>query len=134
VKLLSPWLFALASGFVLLRRRFTANALGASILSTVLLLIFMLTNRVFSPQYLIWIAAPCLVLAAHRPNERRIWVLFLFAVLLSQLIFPRGYPILKAFHPLAVILLNVRNLLLVTFTVMLVRHFSVSESSVPIAR
>jgi hypothetical protein len=124
IKQLSPCLFALVAGYVLLRRRFEPNALGATLLTSVLLLVFMLTNRVFSPQYLIWIAAPVVVLAAHRPTQWRLWLLFLVAVFLSQLIFPRGYPLLKAFHPLAVALLNLRNLLLIVFTLRLARHYS----------
>jgi hypothetical protein len=124
IKQLSPCLFALVAGYVLLRRRFEPNALGATLLTSVLLLVFMLTNRVFSPQYLIWIAAPIIVLAAHRPEQWRLWVLFLVAVFLSQLIYPRGYPLLKAFHPLAVALLNLRNLLLIVFALGLTRWLS----------
>jgi hypothetical protein len=124
IKLVSPCLFVVASGYVLLRRRFAPNGLGVSVLSCVLLLVFMLTNRVFSPQYLIWIAAPLLVLAAHQPAERRLWWTCFAAVLLSQLIFPRGYPLLKAFHPLAVVLLNLRNGLLVWVVVQLLHSYS----------
>jgi hypothetical protein len=124
IKQLSPCLFALVAGYVLLRRRFEPNAMGATLLTSVLLLVFMLTNRVFSPQYLIWIAAPIIVLAAHRPEQWRLWLLFLVAVLLSQLIYPRGYPLLKAFHPLAVALLNLRNLLLIVFALWLTRYHS----------
>jgi hypothetical protein len=106
------------------RRRFTPDALSATVLTVALLLLFMLTNRVFSPQYVIWIAAPVVVLAAHQPEQRRLFGLFIFAVLLSQVIYPRGYPVLKAFHPLAVFVLNVRNLTLVAFMLWLVRRYS----------
>ena len=135
IKLVSPCLFLVATAYVLLRRRFAPTALGATVLTSVLLLLFMLTNRVFSPQYLIWIAAPLLVLAAHQPAERRSWWTCLLAVLLSQLIFPRGYPLLKAFHPLAVVLLNLRNGLLVWVVLRLVRAYSRPSAAIfPTAR
>jgi 4-amino-4-deoxy-L-arabinose transferase-like glycosyltransferase len=124
LKTLSPLLFLLGAGYVCLRRRFSQDGLGATVLSCILLLSFILTHRVFSPQYLIWVGAPLCVLAALQPERRRLWLLFLGAVLLSQLIFPRGYPILKAFHPLAVLVLNLRNLALVVFCVGLVRAYS----------
>jgi hypothetical protein len=124
IKPLSLALFVLASAWLLLRRRFTPDARSATVLSVALLLIFMLTNRVFSPQYLIWVAAPIAVLSALESPPRRLWWLFLLAVLLSQLIYPRGYPVLKALHPAAIVLLNARNLLLVWFTGSLVRAYS----------
>jgi hypothetical protein len=124
VKQLSPVLFVLSAGYVLVRRRFTPDGLGALALTVVLLLLFMLTNRVFSPQYLIWIGAPASVLTARDPARRRLWLVFLVTVLLSQLIYPRGYPLLKALHPLAIFVLDLRNLLLVVFTGLLVRAYS----------
>jgi hypothetical protein len=124
IKPVSLALFVLSSAWLLVRRRFTPDALSATVLTVALLLLFMLTNRVFSPQYVIWIAAPVVVLAAHQPEQRRLFGLFIFAVLLSQLIYPRGYPVLKAFHPAAVFVLNVRNLTLVAFTLLLVRRYS----------
>jgi hypothetical protein len=128
IKPLSLALFVLGSAWLLARRRFTPDALSATVLTIALLLLFMLTNRVFSPQYVIWIAAPVVVLAAHQPEQRRLFGLFIFAVLLSQLLYPRGYPVLKAFHPVAVFVLNVRNLTLVAFTLGFVRSYSSSTS------
>jgi hypothetical protein len=115
VKQLSPVLFLLACGSLSLLRRFSADGRGALCLTLLLLLSFMLTNRVFSPQYLIWIGAPLCVLAAEAPRPARGFALFLGAVLLSQLIFPRGYPVLKALHPLGILLLNLRNFSLIAF-------------------
>jgi hypothetical protein len=124
LKPLSAVLFAVCAGLVIAQRRFRNDAVGACLLSCVLLLIFMLTNRVFSPQYLIWVAAPLCVLCALQPTQRKLWALFFAAVLLSQLIYPRGYPVLKAMHPLAIALLNVRNLLLVLFSICFLRAYS----------
>jgi 4-amino-4-deoxy-L-arabinose transferase-like glycosyltransferase len=124
IKPLSLLLLATAIGYVLLRRRFSDDARGALALSVILLLLFMLTNRVFSPQYTIWVAAPLALLAVLSPESRRQYGAFVALALLSQLIFPRGYPVLKALHPVAIALLNLRNLGLVALCVSLVRAHS----------
>ena len=129
VKTISPLLFLTGAGAVLLTRRFARDGGGALLLTCVLFLLFMLTNRVFSPQYLIWIGAPLCVLAAREHGSKRTFWLLLSAIVLSQLIFPRGYPVLKALHPLAILLLNLRNLLLVEVTIALVRRYSTPASS-----
>jgi 4-amino-4-deoxy-L-arabinose transferase-like glycosyltransferase len=127
IKPLSLALLAVSAGYLLCLRRWSADGRGALLLTCALLLAFILTSRVFSPQYLIWIGAPLCVLAAE---QRRIpaglW-LFFAAVLMSQLIFPRGYPVLKAMHPLGIALLDARNLALVVVTVWLVRFGSQSR-------
>jgi len=129
VKHLSPVLFLLVFLALTLLRRWSADGRGALLLTSLLLLAFMLTNRVFSPQYLIWIGAPWCVLAAETPRAQRGFVLFLGAVLLSQLIFPRGYPVLKALHPLAIWLLNLRNLTLLACGVWLTLRYSQARST-----
>jgi hypothetical protein len=131
VKQLSPCLFVVGAAYVSLARDFGPNARGATLLTSVLLILFMLTNRVFSPQYLIWVAAPLCALAVLQPGQWRSFGLFLGAVLISQLIFPRGYPMLKAFHPLAIALLNLRNLLLAAFALRLIRALSSSKAEAP---
>jgi 4-amino-4-deoxy-L-arabinose transferase-like glycosyltransferase len=124
VKQLSPWLLLVGMAYLLGLRRFAADARGALLLTCALLLTFMLTNRVFSPQYLMWIGAPLCALYAEDTVTKRGYLLFLVSVLLSQLIFPRGYPLLKAFHPLGIFLLDVRNISLVVLTIGLVRRHS----------
>ncbi|MET0386522.1 MAG: glycosyltransferase 87 family protein [Polyangiales bacterium] len=129
VKPLSLAAFAVVAAYLVFGRRFAADGRGALVLTSALLLAFMLTQRVFSPQYLIWIGAPLCVLASEqRPLRRGFW-LFFGAILLSQLIFPRGYPLLKALHPLGIALLNLRNLLLIAFGVWLVRRESLPRST-----
>jgi hypothetical protein len=126
IQLLSPWLF-IATAVAIGIRRWAPDARGTTFLSVALLLAFVLTGRVFSPQYLIWIAAPLLAAAAHDlPSGlwRRLCALFLGLCLISQLIYPQGYPVLKAFHPLAVALLNLRNAGIVLLCVLLVRQAS----------
>ena len=124
VKPLSAVLFVASTVFVLWRRRFRSDGEGALVAVCALFLLFMLTNRVFSPQYLIWLGAPICVLAARDRSHWRLFCLGLVAVWLSGLIFPRGYPVLKALHPLATVLLNVRNGMLIVFTVLLIRRYS----------
>jgi hypothetical protein len=124
VKQLSLWLLLAGSGYLLVLRRFASDARGALLLICALLLTFMLTNRVFSPQYLIWVAAPLCVLYAESTVTKRGYILFVSSVFISQLIFPRGYPLLKAFHPLGIFLLDVRNLCLIGFGISLVRQHS----------
>jgi 4-amino-4-deoxy-L-arabinose transferase-like glycosyltransferase len=124
IKPLSLALFAVVAGFICLRRRYSCDGRGALLLTCALLLAFMLTNRVFSPQYLIWVGAALCAWAAEESPNLRAFLLFLSAVWLSQLIFPRGYPVLKALHPLAAVVLNVRNVSLVVFSVWLIRRTS----------
>ncbi|HEX4351790.1 MAG TPA: hypothetical protein VHZ95_02730, partial [Polyangiales bacterium] len=62
--------------------------------------------------------------AALQPAQRKLYWLFVAMALLSQLIFPRGYPVLKAMHPVAIVLLNVRNFGLVMLCALLVRAYS----------
>jgi hypothetical protein len=123
IKLLSPLLFIAACAFIC-TRRFRPDARSIVLCASALLLSYMLTSRVFSPQYLIWIGAPLLAAAAHdepRGPWRRAAGLLLFAALLSQLIYPQGYPVLKAFHPLAVLVLDLRNVCLVWLLLVLDR-------------
>jgi hypothetical protein len=123
VQVISPWLFV-ASAIAIGLRRWPSSARSLLLLSAALLLAFVLTGRVFSPQYLIWIAPLLLACAAREPELRKSAGLFLGAAAISQLIYPQGYPVLKAFHPLAVGLLNLRNLGLCALLVLLVRAAS----------
>lgn len=126
IQLLSPWLFV-ASCVAIGSRRWSRDPRALVGLTIALLLAFVLTGRVFSPQYLIWIAAPLLAAGAlDRPRGRWRWACALFTLLclISQLIYPQGYPVLKAFHPLAVALLNLRNLGIVAVCVLVVRAAS----------
>jgi uncharacterized membrane protein len=71
------------------------------------LLAFIATNKVFSPQYVIWV----LPFAALLPQPRA--VLYGFISMLTIAIFPFYYAALMRIEPPAVILLNLRNLLLI---------------------
>lgn len=130
VKRVSPLLFAVAC-VALACRRWPAHAVSLLALTIAHLLAFILTNRVLSPQYLIWIAPPLLALAALERAFRAPCALFLACALLSQLIFPRGYPVLKAFHPLAIGLLNLRNLGLLALAWLVIRQVPAAPRALP---
>ena len=92
------------------------------LLSLVFLLAFILTNKVFSPQYLLWLGPLLLVLAAvNRKFEKTGW-LFLAATVLTQAIFPHLYVFLQQFKPPMIVLLNLRNGLLVWIGFLLVKN------------
>ena len=69
------------------------------------LLAFIVTNKVFSPQYMAWLLpfAPLL-----RPRQM---MMFLAILVMTVIIFPFTYNQLIALQKLPVILLNLRNLL-----------------------
>jgi len=87
------------------RRRATAETLVAYVFAA--LLAFIATNKVFSPQYIIWLVpfAPLL-----RPRQT---LLFLVIVVLTITVFPFDYNELLAMQELPVILLNLRNLFVI---------------------
>lgn len=109
-----PLAFVLAYGVVAagawarLREARQSNAPAIGLLASccaAALLVFIATNKVFSPQYLIWLLpfAPLL-----RPRQA---LLLLLASLITTLLFPFDYASLIAMDRLPVLLLNMRNLL-----------------------
>ena len=65
----------------------------AARLSVLALIVFIATNKVFSPQYMIWLAAPLAVLAllAEDGLPRADFALLIGACALTQVIFPLNY-------------------------------------------
>lgn len=133
VNLLSPLLF-LGIVFVLARRIWrirTPEDKGETpghlvcgqiiLLTLILLLAFMLTNKVFSPQYMIWIGPLMAILVAVHKNMWKVGILVLIASAMTQGIFPHPYELLNQFHPAMVILLNLRNALLIVILITLIR-------------
>ncbi|MCH7623779.1 MAG: hypothetical protein IIB46_06825 [Nitrospinae bacterium] len=133
VKLISPFLF-LGILVVLVRRvwhyslpegkaeepgHFVCSQI--ILLTLILLLAFMLSNKVFSPQYMIWVGPLMAVLVAVHKNMWKIGMMFLIASAMTQGIFPHLYEFLNQFHPAMVILLNLRNALLILILIMLIR-------------
>lgn len=81
------------------------------------LLAAMVTSKVLSPQYLVWLL-PMLALATG-PGRVRRWALFAAIAITTYYIFPRHYNALIAIDSGMVVALLVRNLLLLSLTLML---------------
>ncbi len=75
------------------------------------LLAFIVTGKVLSPQYLIWILPFLAVMEG--PSGRRARAVFLACCLVTAFVFPWAQYGMTKLHPLALGLLNVRNGLLV---------------------
>lgn len=110
---------ALAAVLILARRRGTAEAALLPAALT-LLAVLIVTNKVGSPQFLTWLAAPLSVLLTVRADDgdRRRWVvgaatLTLVAAGLTQIVFPWAYLDLLEGDALPVMVLATRNVLLV---------------------
>ena len=98
--------------------RRTARAFDVlGVVAGAVVLAFVLTNRALSPQHVFWVLPFAVV---WRPALR--WWLLL-AIMLTLVVFPIAYGSLVAQEPLAVIILNMRNLVLVALAVLLLARF-----------
>ena len=106
---------AIAWRFLALRRALppAARDLAVLLLGTVLLLAFILTNKVFSPQYLLWLGPLFALAYGFRPRLAPAVLALLLASALTQAIFPVFYRQLKELRAPLIVLLNLRNLILV---------------------
>jgi hypothetical protein len=84
---------------------------------------FVLPTRVLSPQYLVWLCAPMVGLAAVLAGRRALWTLVAAAVV-SQVIFPFRYTQLRRLYPFDIGLLTLRNLLLILACALVVQAFN----------
>jgi hypothetical protein len=84
---------------------------------------FVLSSRVLSPQYLVWLCAPMVGLAAVLAGRRALWTL-VAAALVSQVIFPFRYTQLRRLYPFDIGLLTLRNLLLVVACALVIQAFN----------
>src|SRR5262245_47919386 len=100
----------------LARRRWLplgARDLAVLLLGTVFLLAFIVTNKVFSPQYLLWVGPPLALAYGFRPRLAPAVLAFLVISALTQAIFPRLYKQLRELQPSLIFLLNLRNVMLI---------------------
>ncbi len=119
LQLTFPALVVAAAGIAVLHvRAFTAGpsrrtVTMAALLTAVSLIAWMMTARVFSPQYMIWLAAPLAVLGtlSGAPLARLDLAFVAAAALLTHLIYPLGYEaVLVERHPLQPIFLVIATL------------------------
>jgi hypothetical protein len=103
--------------------------------ATLLLLVFISGNKVFSPQYLIWLVPLVSLLPYRPPRGRVIWGLFLFTCLLTSILYlwlfgqevagavmlPDGEGYYTGPTPLGVALIAFRNALVILLLVLLMR-------------
>jgi len=83
--------------------------------SILAVLIMLLTSKVFSPQFLIWLC-PLIPLVTARWRYIPL-LLFLVACVITQYIYPHNYIAFELFTPHLVVMLAIRNLLLVAMAV-----------------
>ncbi|MFF1902100.1 glycosyltransferase 87 family protein [Kitasatospora sp. NPDC058218] len=129
VEMLGPWVYVVGKvmmagsllGFAwLLLWRFTAKRRNAATMydaALAALLIFIVTSRVISPQYLVWlvgVAAVCLTVRGT--SQRPVALLILAATPLTLVEFPLLFSDLVNSEPWAVTALTLRNLLLLAAT------------------
>ncbi len=111
------------------------RAAAGALLAALTMLVWILGARVFSPQYLLWLAAPLAVagvLPEHTLQPLDI-ALFVAAALLTHLVYPLGYEaLLVQGHFLqkeVLIALTVRDLLLVFVAIRVVRRLQVISAA-----
>ena len=108
-------------------RTVDAETVGWLMLTSVGLLI--VTNKVFSPQYLLWLSPIAVAMVAVAPRRdtgiRRFTVLLLLVGVLTQLIYPTFYLWISEIYwanPLGVALLALRDVALIGFVVYTARR------------
>ncbi len=89
---------------------------------TLLVFTFILTFKVLSPQFLIWLT-PLIYVAAPSRRSRTFFGCFLAVMLVTQLIWPGFYYLLEEAHPVGVAMLLVRNVGLMVLFVWLLRDW-----------
>jgi hypothetical protein len=130
-EMLGPWVGVISKvmlagtvlGFLwLLLWRFTARRRNAATMydaALCALLVFVVTSRVISPQYLVWligVAAVCLTVRGT--SQRPVALLILIACPLTLVEFPTMFTQILASDPWAITVLTLRNLLLLTAAVL----------------
>ncbi|MEV7024562.1 glycosyltransferase family 87 protein [Kitasatospora sp. NPDC093558] len=130
-EMLGPWVSVVSKvmmagtllGFAwLLLWRYTAKRRNAATMydaALTALLIFTVTSRVISPQYLVWligVAAVCLTVRGS--SQRPVALLILLAAPLTLVEFPLMFTQVLASDPAAIAVLSARNLLLLAATVL----------------
>ncbi len=115
-----------------------ASVPAVGLLMVVGCVLLIVTNRAFSPQYLVWVVALLAAVGAVAPAEPVLTQanrLLLATCLLTQVVYPLGYGMLTTeawFTVVGVSLLTVRAGLLVALTVLLARRLVHLTGRVPV--
>jgi hypothetical protein len=123
---------ALAAVYWWIWRRMSTEPLAAPAVareSLVVLLAALATSKVFSPQYLVWLT-PLLALVEQ---HRQALVVTLFAILgiLTVFVYPFHYQGLLAREAIPIVALTLRNGLIVTVAILLMRDVRVARTFSP---
>jgi len=90
--------------------------------SLLTVLVFFLSNKVLSPQFLIWL---CPLIPLVRTRWRyAFWSIFIIACGLTQYVFPYNYLNFETWHVLEVSLMAARNFLLIVMAVWLILPYT----------
>lgn len=85
--------------------------------SLLAILAFIITNKVFSPQFIIWLY-PLIPLVAGR-WRRTSWLMFIMIGLMTYFIYPTAYGGLMQCHPIVISILFLRNVSLIILAFLL---------------
>jgi hypothetical protein len=98
-------------------------------LSLALVLAFIVFNKVVSPQYMIWLVPPLVIgLAISRRRWRAPAIAVVGILGMTQAIFPWFYTALLALHPVMVVALTLRNVLLIVLLAWMVIRIAQARS------
>jgi len=92
----------------------TARIVSYSLLA---MLAFIITNKVLSPQFIIWLY-PLIPLVVGR-WRRTSWLMFILIGLMTYLVYPLAYDGIRQGHPLVTSILFMRNVSLITLAFLL---------------
>jgi hypothetical protein len=91
-------------------------------MAVLLLFTFILTFKVLSPQFLIWLT-PLIYVSAPSRRSTAFFGCFLAVMVVTQLIWPGFYYLLEEAHPVGVGMLLIRNVGLMVLFVWLLRDW-----------
>jgi len=121
------------------RRGSTAGAMSVGWLMLTAAGLLILTNKVLSPQYLLWLSPIAIAMVAIAPQRdtgvRRVTVLILAVGVLTQVVYPLLYPLITIdswSNPIGVLLLAIRDVALVGCVVYVGRRTWIETA--PLAR